>query len=371
MNFKRILVFRTGHLGDTLVAVPAFWALRKAFPAAHIAYLSSADRDNPQYVSARDVLPAEGLFDEWISYPNLSSGPAGIASLLKLAVSIRRRRFDAVVYLMTRYRTARQVDRDRLFFRLAGIKNIIGTEFVKKNNLPFEIPRPTPRIESEASFLLRLLNEKGLMRDPDSFTPDIALTQDERESAGKWIESKEIGGHPGRHIAVGPGSKWDSKVWDEDRYAAVIARLIASHDVMPIVFGGPEDREKGGRLLRIWGRGANAAGELNVRNAAAALSECSLYLGNDTGTMHLAASVGTTCVAMFSAVDWVGRFEPLGAQHILFRRSVECEGCHSPVCLNRHRNKCLDLIEADDVYDACVEVLKRTHTAGDRLSMAR
>ena len=371
MNFKRILVFRTGHLGDTLVAVPAFWALRKAFPQAHIAYLSSADRDNPQYVSARDVLPPEGLFDEWISYPNLSSGPGDVASLLKLAVGIRRRGFDAVVYLMTRYRTARQVDRDRLFFRLAGIRNILGTEFVKKNNLPFDIPRPTPRIESEANFLLRLLEEKGLAKDSISFSPDLALTSREKESAHQWIESKSIGQHPGPQIAVGPGSKWDSKIWDEDRYAAVVARLIASHDVMPIIFGGPEDREKGERLIQIWGRGANAAGELNVRNAAAALSGCSLYLGNDTGTMHLAASVKTTCVAMFSAVDWVGRFEPFGTQHILFRRSVECEGCHSPTCLNPHRNKCLDLIAAGDVYDACVEVLERTDNAADLLPMAR
>jgi len=62
---------------------------------------------------------------------------------------------------------------------------------------------------------------------------------------------------------------------------------------------------------------------------------------------------------MFSAVDWAGRFEPIGDRHILFRRSVECEGCHSAICLNlEHRNKCLDLIAADGVLDACVEVLE-------------
>ncbi|MEP6705349.1 MAG: hypothetical protein ABJB34_11140, partial [Acidobacteriota bacterium] len=115
LDFKRILVFRTGHLGDTLVAVPAFWALRDAFPASKIAYLSSADAANPQYVSARDVLPEKGLFDEWISYPNLASGLRDIVSLLGLALKIRRKRFDAVFYLMTRYRTARQIERDRLF----------------------------------------------------------------------------------------------------------------------------------------------------------------------------------------------------------------------------------------------------------------
>jgi ADP-heptose:LPS heptosyltransferase len=347
-------------LGDTLVSVPAFWALRDAFPKSRIAYLSSADPANPQYVSARDVLPETGLFDEWISYPNLSSGIRDIGSLLGLALKIRRKRFDAVFYLMTRYRTARQIDRDRFFFKLSGIKTIIGAEFIKSHNLPLEIPKPIPRIESEASFLMRLLREKGIVPTDREYRPELALTDEERRAAREWMEANGVTRYEGPRIAVGPGRKWDSKVWDEARYADVVARLIDSHDAIPVIFGGPEDREKGERLIGKWGRGANAAGELNVRKAAAGLSECSLYLGNDTGTMHLAASVETTCVAMFSAVDWIGRFEPFGTQHTLFRRSVECEGCHSPICLNReYPNKCLALISADDVYDACVSVLER------------
>ena len=356
MNLKRILVFRTGHLGDTLVAVPAFRALRQRFPDAEIAYLSSADQQNPQYVSARDVLPARGLFDDWISYPN-SNDPL---SLIKLALKIRRKKFDAVFYLMTRYRTARQIDRDKLFFRFAGIRQVIGAEFVKEHNLPFDIPKPLPRIEKEGDFLMRLLRERGIVDPQLSFKPDLGLTHEEREATYDWMRLKGVAESSAPRIAVGPGSKWESKIWDEGRYAAVVESLIKSHDVKPVIFGGPEDKEVGDRLIAAWGRGANAAGELDVRRAAAALETCSLYLGNDTGTMHLAAAVGTPCVAMFSAVDWAGRFEPFGDQHILFRRSVECEGCHSPICANmQHPNKCLDLIYADGVLEACVEVLER------------
>ena len=332
--------------------------MRDRFPDSQIVYLSSADGEDPKYVSARDVLPAHGLFDDWISYPNVSAGPGGIISLLRLAMEIRRKKFDVAFYLMTRYRTARQIDRDRLFFRLAGIKNVIGSEFVKKHNLPFEIPRPIPRIESEANFLLRLLREKRVVNGDREFHAELDITPEERSTADAWMESKGVTSYNGPRIAVAPGSKWDSKIWDEARYARVVQKLISSHDVVPVIFGGPEDREKGERLLAHWGRGGNAAGELSVRKAAAALSGCVLYLGNDTGTMHLAASVGTPCVAMFSSVDWAGRFEPIGGGHVLFRRSVECEGCHSPVCLNMaHVNKCLDLVDADEVYEACVSVL--------------
>jgi ADP-heptose:LPS heptosyltransferase len=82
-----------------------------------------------------------------------------------------------------------------------------------------------------------------------------------------------------------------------------------------------------------------------------------LYLGNDTGTMHLAASVGTPCVAIFSALDLIGRWHPFGTENEVFRRSVECEGCFSPTCFNK--NKCLDLISAGEVYEACVRILDR------------
>ena len=69
MNYKNILVMRIGHLGDTLVALPAFWVLRKAFPDAKITLLSNSDKKNPNYLAPRSILPASGIFDEFIDYP--------------------------------------------------------------------------------------------------------------------------------------------------------------------------------------------------------------------------------------------------------------------------------------------------------------
>src|SRR5690606_18827534 len=69
LDFSNILVFRIGHLGDTLVSLPAFWAIRNTYPKAKLTLLSNADESNPGYISARAVLPETGLFDEWITYP--------------------------------------------------------------------------------------------------------------------------------------------------------------------------------------------------------------------------------------------------------------------------------------------------------------
>jgi heptosyltransferase-3 len=354
---NRILVFRTGHLGDTVVALPAFWTLRRRFPDAQIAYLSNADLNNPHYVTGRNVLPANGLFDSWLTYPSTTTGFSKLVELWRLRRRIKAGRFDAVFYLMTRGRTRRQIDRDVRFFKTAGIRRIFGAEYAKDNLLPPVVPVPAPTVRSEADFLLDCLSSEGIEDVSGRPRTDLLLTQDERKKAAHWLQcvvSTQDAFRP--LVAFAPGSKWDSKIWDENRFAEVGARLIGHHGIFPIVFGGEEDREKGERLLTAWECGANAAGILSVREAAAALESCSLYVGNDTGTMHLAAAVGTPCVAIFAAIDWPGRWYPFGADNRVFRVPVDCEGCQLPV--SKNSGKCLEMIGVEEVYAACSEILE-------------
>jgi len=133
-------------------------------------------------------------------------------------------------------------------------------------------------------------------------------------------------------------------------------RLIDELSLYPIVFGGEEDAELGNRLIEHWGTGTNAAGGLDVRLTASALGFCSFYVGNDTGAMHLAAAVGTPCVAIMSAQDWPGRWDPYGRGHIVLRKTVACEGCLLSVC-EREGLRCLNEIEVGEVIHACKEVL--------------
>ena len=351
-----ILVFRIGHLGDTLVGLPAFWTLRKAFRSAQMTLLTNLDLRNPNYISPQNVLPASGLFDDWITYPSNIHGLRSQIAYAKLFLTLKRRRFDAVYYLMTRNRNADQINRDVRFFNLAGINNVIGTDFLRKHSLGTEIPKPTPKVVSESEFLLDMLDDADIVVDRDKLCNDLLLTDAEHDLAQQWLTSV-VGKQEtlARLIAVSPGSKWKSKVWDENRFASVVDELIGEFNVFPVVFGGIDDREKGERLIEHWGVGANAAGSLGVRESATLLRRCELYVGNDTGTMHLAAAVGTPCVAVFAAIDWIGRWAPTGAQNHIFRKSVECEGCHTPDCFNNH--KCLDLISTNEVYQACRKVL--------------
>jgi heptosyltransferase III len=350
---KNILVFRIGHLGDTLVALPAFWALRKRFPKAHITLLTNVSAKNAGYPTAQGVLPPEGIFDEILTYPN-ETGKVGTAlGLMKLWVEIRRRRIDTLAYLMTRNRDAARVERDLKFFKLAGIEQHVGTKYLLDNFLVEHGDVPLPEVEPEYQFLLKCLSEEGVEGE---WSTDLLLAEDAVEAV-IFLDS-ECGDPDPRSnfVAVAPGSKWESKLWPEEKYAEVLARLITNKQIFPIIFGGPEDRDKGERILAKTGWGANAAGKLTIRESAAALSYCRMYLGNDTGTMHMAAAVRVPCVAIFAAIDYPGRWHPFGDNNIVLRKQVPCEGCHSPVCKFNH--ECLET-SVDEVYDACVSVLDK------------
>lgn len=332
------------------------WRIRKAFPEARVTLLSNSDVKNPHYVSARSVLPPSGLYDDWLAYPANIPFKEKPSVFARLASEIRRRRFDAVIYLMNRNRPAAHILRDEMFFRFAAAGRIIGVKHLKENRLGSDLRKVSRAVGAESDFLLDCLSADSFPQTNDSPLFDLLLSDAEIEAARNWLRSNCAGLVPGRTlVAVAPASKWASKVWNEERYAEVVERLISQKGIFPVVFGGPEDREKGDRLLTRWQTGANAAGELGVRHAAAALSQCGLYLGNDTGTMHLAAAVGVPCVAIFAAVDLPNRWYPAGTRNQVFRKSVECEGCNTPHCFNQH--KCLELVETVEVYDACIKVL--------------
>lgn len=354
--FERILVFRIGSLGDTVVALPAFWRTRNAFPNASISLLSNVDSQNADYILAQEVLPDSGLFDRFISYPSNTSGRRLIRDHFELAKLLRKGRFDAVVYLMPRTRSRLQIYRDFLFFRTIGIRKVLGFKHLLGNLLEVHSPHPSPIVDREGDFLTDCLNADEFPETnvPDRYDP--GLTQEEVSFAKLWITGQVPLRHTYDHIiAVAPCGKWTSKTWPSNNFYEVVKALIDERNVFPIIFGGSVDRQTGDTLIERWGRGANAAGSLSVRQAAAALQSCDLYLGNDTGTMHLAASVSTPCIAVFSSIDWAGRWYPFGNNHSVFRTEIECEGCLLEVC--PIDNLCMKMIEVNRVISSSLKLL--------------
>jgi ADP-heptose:LPS heptosyltransferase len=133
-----------------------------------------------------------------------------------------------------------------------------------------------------------------------------------------------------------------------------------------VIFGGSPEQAMGERLIRAWGRGYVAAGALSLRATVMAMRNCLLHVGNDTGTIHMAAAAGLKCVGIYSAHDPPGEWYPYGEGHIVLRRQIDCEGCMLQTCIER-ATECLMSISVDEVYQACAERLEsRAVSAGFR-----
>lgn len=354
---RRLLIFRIGQLGDSLVALPALWALRRHYKEAHITLLCD-QQEGGRYVFARDLLDGVGVVDAFESYRVQQTGQGrgpGFWEGAKLWVRLRAKRFDTLGYLAPSDRSANQIERDRRFFGWLGIRQFLGMDgfYPMPEKRPGE---PLPAIPHEADLLLSRLHTSGVpVPPPGHGCMDLGLSDREEEKVAQWLVSQ--GGDGGRPwLAVGPGSKMKVKLWPWERYLEVVARLLEEFDCWPVVFGGPEDEELGQRLIAAWGRGHNAAGALGLRAAAAALRRCRLYLGNDTGTMHLAAVLGVRCVAIFSSRAAPGQWYPYGSGHRVFRTPIDCEGCMLEVCIDQGM-KCILRVSTAEVTASARELL--------------
>jgi heptosyltransferase III len=109
---------------------------------------------------------------------------------------------------------------------------------------------------------------------------------------------------PGRPvIALGPTANWAPKVWPADRFAALVRALAAGPipGAVPAVFAGQgeAEREMATPLLRLLPGAIDLSGRLSLPEVAACLSRAVIYVGNDSGLMHLAAATGTPTLGLF------------------------------------------------------------------------
>lgn len=355
----KILIFHIGSLGDTLVSVPALHVIRKYFPEAKLTLLSD-NQAGKNYVKPQDILEGSGLVDDYISY-SVDLSRRGeflrLFQMMRLLITLRAQGFDALVYLIRTKGREPRVPRDIRFFRFAGIKKFFGTEgFV---TFPKKIHgRPLSSVPQVGDQYLIRLAASGMAVPPaGKGNSDLDIGELEETAVKGWLAKLPNDGGR-RWVGFGPGSKMPVKIWPIERYRDIGKRLINAFDVWPVIFGGQEDRQAGMELVARWGRGYVAAGALNVRQSIAALEKCGLFVGNDTGTMHMAVAANVRCVGVFTSRDYPGHWYPYGDGHVVLRTPIECGGCMLETCVEK-RMKCIISIGVEQVYNACEKILQK------------
>ena len=316
----RVLVYRLGSIGDFVIALPCLNLVRRRFPSAKIRLLTNLPVD-ARTTPAMSVLEGTGLVDQFVSYRAATRDPH---ELWALARDIKTFAPDLLVYLASP-RGTWPVYRDYLFFRWCGVRRMVGFPFQRDQRL-VRSPRDKNALwEREAERLARCVESLGQADVEAAQNYDLLLSEAERavadkclkEAAGSWLEYNGF-------LGLSIGTKQEANDWGDDNWRTTLAAL-RSCGLALVLIGSIEDRDRSQRLADRWPEPAiNLCGQLSPRVSAAVIRHARAFLCHDSGPMHLAAAVGTPCVAVFSSLNPPGKWYPLGGNHrILYPASSE------------------------------------------------
>jgi heptosyltransferase-3 len=346
-SVRKVLIYRLGSLGDTVVALPCFHLIARAFPQAERVLLTNLPV-HAKAPPAAAVLRHSGLVDGYIGY---DVGTRKFGELWRLAWRIRRFGPDVVVYLMP-VREAKLVDRDRRFFLFAGVHRVVGIPSEDERKHIFDAA--SGRFESEASRLARAIRKLGdaAIDDPASWSLELSVEE-------KGAAAVALGPLMRRPlVACGPGTKMQAKDWGQDNWRDLLTWVHSRYpDYGLVLVGAEEDSEASDYAARDWtGPKINLCGKLTPRESAAVMEHARIFLGPDSGPMHLAASAGVPCVIAFSARGLPGIWFPAGQGHQVIYHQTSCYGCNLETCIAEER-RCLTSISVTEMATAVSRVL--------------
>lgn len=345
-----VCIYRVGNVGDTTCALPAFYAIREAYPNARLTLLTTpGSRSSP---GAKNVLAGVDWIDEIREYfPGEVRGLKGSLAFLSM---IRSCRFDVFIELSNDLARIRVLLRNMLLARLAGVRWAGGWSV---NTLRWAVKSQSEQIEfrNEAERLLADVARYGISIANARYKLPTGHETDQR--ALTLLE--EAGIPAGREVvALAPGAKRSTNRWPPERFASVGAEMVR-RGYSVVVLGSTGEQEVAESICRMTRTGCvSLAGKTNVAEAAAILRRCRLLVCNDSGLQHTASAAGTPCVAIFSARDLWGKWHPHHPDSTMLRKWVPCHTCFLEECPNS--NLCLTEISSAEVIDAVLATLLKT-----------
>jgi heptosyltransferase-3 len=303
---ETVIIFRIGHIGDTAVALPCFHRIARSFPNSRRVLVTNVP-PSQKAAPVESVLGNGGLIDGVIYFP---PAPRTLRGFLKLRKEIRGTKSKTLIYVADRDIVATL--RDLCFFRTCGIRRIIGAPISRDLRRP-KVDLATGYVEFESERLARCLAPLGPidLDDPDVW--DLRLQPHETMAADRSLAPVR----DFEFVAVNIGGKVASKDWGDDNWTALFAFMAGRYANLALVFFGAADEfDRSSKLAAAWpGPRLNLCGRLTPRESAAAMRNALLFVGHDSGPLHLAAVAGVPCVGIFGNYNRPKWWHPMGERH--------------------------------------------------------
>ena len=348
-QIRRALVIKLRHHGDVLLSTPVLSSLKAASPDCEIDALVFADTQamlaghpalSQLHCIGRDwkkLGPLAQLCHEW--------------ALLK---TLRARQYDLIVHLTDHPRGA-------WLTRLLGPRWAVAPQRKKggswwKNAFTHLYRTVGGGRRHTVDTHLDALRRLGIQPDPAARTLQMVPGTEAEAHVDALLAQHGL--QADRFIQLHPASRWFFKCWPASLNAQLLQALVARGEQI-VLTAAPDPREQ--QMVETIIREAgvpvvNLAGQFNLRQLAALTARAKLFIGVDSAPMHIAAAVGTPCVALFGPSgdkEW----GPWGVRHEVVSSTHSCRPCGQDGCGGGKVSECLYAIGVQQVLNAIDRVL--------------
>jgi heptosyltransferase II len=334
---QRILIVQTAFIGDVILITPLIKAVHKLYPTARI--------DALVVPAAAKLLQNNPHLHRVLTYPKRQSPLKAMQTMIR---DLKAGQYDMAI-------SPHSSGRTHLILYLAGIPIRVGFD---RGTLPFLLTLKTPhprgihKIEKNLS-LLKLLSDKQFSMQTELFPSASDFTV--VDSLLKDMQGKRL-------IAMAPGSVWATKCWPVEYYLD-LAKGLLRHGFALLLIGGKEDKPKCDAIATEIGtqQVLNLAGQTNLLESTAAISQCKAMICNDSGALHLANAMKVKVFAFFGpTVQRIGYY-PFREGDRVFETDLECRPCssHGPQKCPLKHHKCMRLITPAAVLDEILKSLEQ------------
>lgn len=335
---SRILLTRMKFIGDVVLTTPVIRALREKFPNAYIAYMG--DKKAVSLLERNPYLNHIIPFD--FSRPAVWEQP-------RVILELRKQKFDVVVDLFSNPRSA-------LLTYFSGAPVRVGKDVGGRGRLYTHRIKDDGAMKSAIAFHYQYVKPLGV--EATHWRTEIFLSEEEKREARIFLKWQNVDIEK-PIVAVHPGATWPNKMWLKGSFAALIDKMFTKLKVETIFSLGPGDDELGSYIFQHCFGKVHILPVLPVRQLAAVLSQCAVFVTNDCGPMHIAAAVGTKTIGIFGPEPEEVWF-PYGRDegHLAIRKDIWCSPCRKTACFRKGEEylECMKLVSVQEIFD---EVQKR------------
>ncbi len=341
-DIKRILIIQTAFLGDVVLTIPLIAAVKKKFPKSFLSVTVIP--------STKDVLEGHPAIDELIVFDK-NGKDRGIVPFLGLVKKLKKQQFDMTILPHRSFKSA-------LLVWLARIPRRVGFN-----------------TSQGRIFLNEIVTYDATKHDLDrnlDLAKEIDIEVEDKEifintAKEDWIFVEEILQQEGigtKDIVVGisPGSVWFTKRWLAIRFAELADRIIKELKAKVVIFGGHKDIGSVREMVEAMGEEAvNLAGKLSLKQLAAFIKRCHVFVSNDSGPMHIAVAGKVPVVAIFGPTTKELGFYPYGEGNTVIEKDLPCRPCglHGGNRCKLGTFDCMRLITVDEVFNAVKSKIKQ------------